>query len=130
MLSGASLWAAGATGDGPLFLVKASLDRPGQPRAEQTVGCFELSVCGGRRHPQAVYFIRSQPWGMRAPALKGHDGLAALNVDCTRPEVPLVWLAFQHIPCGRVGSGAQGGEADWPRTAWPQPCHWETLCLA
>lgn len=32
---------------------------------------------------------------MRAPALKAHDGLAALHVGCTRQEVPL-GLAFQH----------------------------------
>lgn len=34
---------------------------------------------------------------MRAPALKGHDGLAALHADCTRQEVPLD-LASQHTP--------------------------------
>lgn len=74
-------------------------------------------------------FYQEPALGMRAPALKGHDGLAALNVDCTRPEVPL-GLAFQHIPCGRVGSGAQGGRLIGLVQPGREPCYWETLCLA
>ena len=63
-----------------------------------------------------------------APALKAHDGLAALHVVCTRQEVPL-GLAFQHT------SWAMSAQERKERLVGliqpgPEPCYWETLCLA
>ena len=80
----------------------------------------------GRRCPQAVH--QEPALSMRAPALKAHDGLAALHVVCTRQEVPL-GLAFQHT------SWAMSAQERKERLVGliqpgPEPCYWETLCLA
>lgn len=101
----------------PLFLVKA-LWTGRSATVEQRWGRGALScLCVGREASPGLFY-QEPALGMRAPALKGHDGLAALNVDCTRPEVPSGSGLSTHSvwPCWLRSTRREAGIG---LTAWP-----------